>query len=121
VGIHLTGGQRHECKGFEPLMGHVLLARHPGQPFWPKRMAGDKGYSYPEVRQWLRRHKIKPVIPTREDQPREQDFDKETYRKRNLIERVFCLSRIWKTAPFGLALPERRFPHGHATPSLFRT
>jgi transposase len=88
VGIHLTGGQRHECKGFEPLMGHVLLTRHPGEPYWPKQLAGDKGYSYPEVRNWIRRHKIKPVIPTRENQPRETDFDKETYRKRNLIERV---------------------------------
>jgi hypothetical protein len=36
---------------------------------------GDKGYSYTPVRRWLRRHHIKPVIPTRKDQPRQEDFD----------------------------------------------
>jgi transposase len=51
-------------------------------------MAGAKGFRYPEVRGWLKRHKIKPVIPTRKDQPREGSFDKASYRKRNLIERV---------------------------------
>ena len=69
-------------------MGHVLLSRHPGQPYWPEQLVGDRGYSYPEVRHWIKRHRIKPVIPTRKDQPREADFDKETYRKRNIIERV---------------------------------
>jgi transposase len=28
------------------------------------------------------------VIPTRKDQPHEEDFKKETYRPRNIIERV---------------------------------
>ncbi len=88
VGIHLTPGQRHECKGFEPLMGHVLLSHHSGQAYWPEQLIGDRGYSYPEVRQWIKRHHIKAVIPTRKDQPREAEFDKETYRKRNIIERV---------------------------------
>ena len=40
--------------------------------------AGDKGYSYSPVRRWRRRHHVEPVIPTRKDQPREEDFDKET-------------------------------------------
>lgn len=88
LGIYLTGGQRHECKAFEPLMEHVLVARHRGQPFWPDKMAGDKGYSYPEVRGWLKRHKIVAVIPTRKNQPPDPAFDKLSYRKRNLIERV---------------------------------
>jgi transposase len=88
VGIYLTGGERHECKAFTPLMDHVLLAHHRDRPFWPRKMAGDKGYSYPEVRGWLKRHKIKAVIPTRKDQPQDLSFDKVTYRRRNLIERV---------------------------------
>ncbi len=33
---------------------------------------------------------------------------------------LFCLSRIWKIASFGLALPERRFPHEQAASSLCR-
>lgn len=88
VGIYLTGGERHECRAFAPLMDHVLLAHHRDRPFWPRKMAGDKGYSYPEVRGWLQHHQIKAVIPTRKDQPPDPSFDKVTYRRRNLIERV---------------------------------
>lgn len=88
VGIHLTGGQRSECKAFVPLMDHVLLSRHRDRPFWPRKMAGDKGYSFPEVRGWIQRHHIQAVIPTRKDQPLDPNFDKTTYRRRNLIERV---------------------------------
>ena len=57
-------------------------------PYWPTQLAGDKGYSYPHIRSWAKRHPIEPVIPTRKDQPREESFDKASYRKRNLIERV---------------------------------
>ena len=28
------------------------------------------------------------VIPTRKDQPRDEQFDKETYKRRNIVERV---------------------------------
>ena len=88
VGIYLTGGERHECKAFASLMAHVLVARRRGRPFWPEKMAGDKGYSYPEVRGWLKRHRIHAVIPTRKDQPRDETFDKAAYRRRSLIEQV---------------------------------
>lgn len=55
---------------------------------WPLRLAGDKGYSYPSVRRWLRRRRIRAVIPTRSNQPREPNFDRRGYRRRNIIERV---------------------------------
>jgi transposase len=41
--------------------------------------ASAVGVAGDEFRQW---------IPTRENQPREEDFDKKTYRKRNTIERT---------------------------------
>lgn len=88
LGIYLTAGQRHECKGFEPLMQRVLLRRRRGQPYWPDKLTGDRGYSYPEIRGWLKRHRIQAVIPTREDQPRDPNFDKATYRRRSLVEQV---------------------------------
>jgi len=88
VGVYLTAGERHECKAFVPLMSHILLAQHRDRHFWPRKMAGDKGYSYPEVRGWLKDHKIQAVIPTRSNQPQDPNFDKATYRRRNLIERV---------------------------------
>jgi transposase len=88
LGIYVTPGQQHESTAFEPLMRRVLLPRRRGVPYWPAKLAGDKGFSYPHIRRWLRRHQIEPVIPTRKDQPREESFDKASYRKRNLIERV---------------------------------
>ena len=65
-----------------------LPARRRGRRRWPLRLAGDKGYSYPRIWRWLARRRIERVIPTRKDQPRVADFDKDTYRKRNIIERV---------------------------------
>jgi hypothetical protein len=88
LGIPVTPGQQHESTAFEPRRRRILLPRRRGVPFWPAKLAGDKGYSYPHLRRWLRRHHIEPVIPTRKDQPREESFDKASYRQRNLIERV---------------------------------
>lgn len=55
----------------------------------PEAVAGDKAYSYPRLRRWLRRHAIRAVIPRRSDQ-RPHDgrvrFDRPTYRRRSRIE-----------------------------------
>jgi transposase len=88
VAIHLTSGQAHESKAFEPTMARRLFHRRRGQARWPSRLAGDKGYSYPRIRRWCRRRRIEPVIPTRSNQPRDERFDKATYRRRNIVERV---------------------------------
>jgi len=74
LAVWVTAGQRHEIKGFEQAMKRARRPRQAGRPRW--------------VRAWLRRHHIQPVIPTRKDQPRQDDFDKGTYRRRNIIERV---------------------------------
>jgi transposase len=88
LGIYATPGQRHESRAFEPTMRRVYLPGRRGRPRWPRRLAADKGYSYRRIWRWLARRRIGRVIPTRKDQPRAADFDKETYRKRNIIERV---------------------------------
>jgi transposase len=87
LGIHVTPGQRHESKAFEPTMERISLPRRRGRR-WPRGLAGDKGYSYPRIRRWLGRRRIEDVIPTRKDQVQDPDFDKEEYRKRNIIERM---------------------------------
>ena len=53
----------------------------------PRRLAGDKGYSCERVRRWLRRHKVTPVIPTKCNEQQQDDFDREAYRCRNVVER----------------------------------
>ena len=85
LALHVTAGQAHESKALEPTMARRLLHFRG----WPGRLAGDKGYSYPRIRRWCRRRSIEAVIPTRNNQPRDEDFDKATYRQRNIIERVF--------------------------------
>lgn len=88
LGIYVTPGQQHESTVFQPLLQRLLLPRRRGTPSWPAKLAGDKGYSYPHIRRWLKQRHIEPVIPTRKDQPREESFDKASYRKRNRVERV---------------------------------
>jgi transposase len=48
----------------------------------------DKAYSAAWLLDVLRRKRIVPVIPSRSDQPENPDFDRETYRERNLVERL---------------------------------
>lgn len=55
----------------------------------PEAMAGDKAYSTPRIRRWLRRHAIRAVIPRRSDQHPDDGrvrFDRETYRRRHVVE-----------------------------------
>ncbi len=87
LGVFLTPGQRQECRAFPAVMGAVLPSRRRPRR-WPRHLAGDKGYSFPGVRRWLRRHHIRAVIPTRSNQPPDPDFDRTRYRRRNVIERV---------------------------------
>lgn len=86
LSVDVSAGQRHESTRFEGVMTATYLAR--GQ--WPEAVAGDKGYSYPRIRQWLDQHRIRDVVAHRSDQRGagdESDFDRETYRRRNVVER----------------------------------
>ena len=85
----VTAGQAHESKSLDPVLEAVRI-RRPGRGRprrRPTRLAGDKGYSYRRVRRYLRRRRIKAVIPTRKDQRRDPHFDRDAYRRRNVVER----------------------------------
>lgn len=88
VSIHVTVGQRHDSKAFEPTTARRLFHRRKGTRRWPRRLAGDKGYSYPRIRRWCKRRQVEAVIPTRSNQPRDETFDKAAYKRRNIVERV---------------------------------
>lgn len=89
MAVTVTAGQRHESTQFEAVMDRVKVRRPVGRPRRrPRRVAGDKGYSYPRIRRWLRRRGIGGVIPTRKNQRPARDFDKPTYRRRNVVERL---------------------------------
>jgi transposase len=88
LAVWVTPGQRHESKAFEIVMLRAKRPRRAGRRRWSQRLAGDKGYSYDHIREWLRRHHIGAVIPTREDQPPDKTFDRKAYRRRCRIEQV---------------------------------
>jgi transposase len=88
LAVEVSAGQRHESRYVEPVLRAVRLRGRPGRARTrPRALAGDKGYSYARIRRYLRRRRIKAVIPTRKDQRRRPGFDKETYRQRNVVER----------------------------------
>ena len=88
LAIRVTPGEAHESKSFENTINAVRISRRQTSPVLrPGSIAGDKGYSYPRIRAWLKNHKIKDVIPTRSNQKADPEFDKKRYRDRNVIER----------------------------------
>ncbi len=96
--ILATAGQRHEALMLRGLMERGAVKRPgPGRPrIRPDALAGDKGYSYPSLRRYLRRRGIRAVIPSRSDQPRQRRFDKAAYRERNQVERSIGRLKGWR-------------------------
>jgi len=59
LAVEVTAGQRHESTQVEAVMDGIAVPQPIGRPRKrPKRLAGDKGYSYPTIRRWLRAHGI---------------------------------------------------------------
>ena len=88
LAVWLTPGQRHESQAFAIVMLRAKRPRRANRRSWPRRVGGDKGYSYPSIRAWVRRHHLGSVIPTRKNQQREPSFDRAAYRRRSRIEQV---------------------------------
>jgi transposase len=56
----------------------------------PVHLGGDKAFDAEWIRDWLAERDITPVIPHRGEIPeaRHPDFDRDLYRRRNVIERL---------------------------------
>jgi transposase len=108
----LTAGQDHETTALESLLegADQAIVDHDGRPVaWPLAMAGDKGYRAKWIDSYLLDLGIVPIIPSRTGEDREARpvvFDREGYRRRNIIERLIgwlkenrrIFSRFEKTA-----------------------
>ena len=83
-------GEQHESTVFIPFMeGGAVQRAGRGRPKRrPQRVVGDKGYSYPHIRRYLRRRGIRITIPGRKEQHRGGSFDKANYKTRNVVERM---------------------------------
>ncbi len=95
----------HDSTRFESVLDQIAIPQPIGRPrVRPARVAGDKGYSYPRIREWLRAHGIAAVIPQRDDQRayhegRPLKFDKTTYRRRCIIEQ--CIGWLKESRRIG--------------------
>jgi transposase len=80
----VTGGEAHEVKGYD-----TLMKLHDVDP---DRLLGDKGYDSDEIRDDLVGRGIEAVIPPRSNRKTQIEYDREAYKRRNLIER--CVNRL---------------------------
>jgi transposase len=88
LAVHVTPGQRHESTQFEAILDAVRVPQPRGRPRQrPDAVSGDKAFSIPRIRDWLKRRRIEDNIPTKSDQSRDPKFDKVKYRRRNVVER----------------------------------
>jgi transposase len=88
--VVLTPGHRHEQPVLLRLMERGAVKRPGrGRPrVRPEEVAGDKGYSSPTVRRYLRGRRIAAVVPTKADEAPDPSFDRAAYRERNVVERL---------------------------------
>nr|WP_318205878.1 IS5 family transposase [Streptomyces sp. SCL15-4] len=102
LAILVTPGQRHDSVCARPLLERIRVPRTgTGRPRCrPDRVIADKAYSSRGFRAYLRQRGIAHTIPEKTDQRRHRlkrgghggrppGFDRETYRRRNTIERCF--------------------------------
>lgn len=62
----------------------------------PKRLLADKAYDADRFRDWLRKRRIKAVIPSTASRRTPYPIDRKAYRRRNVIERLFCKLKNWR-------------------------
>ena len=102
ISIILTEGQAGGNPQLLPLLEQISVARQgPGRPrVTPQAVLADKAYSHPSTRAAMRARRIRFTSPERSDQVarrkakgsaggRPPAFDREEYKRRNLVERCF--------------------------------
>ncbi len=120
--VVLTPGQRHGGTQLEGLLDAVRVPRPEGSPGRPRKRpahppADNRGHSYERCRRLLRRRGISHTIPEREDQKerragrpgRRPGFDREAYRRRNVVER--CVNRLKRWRGIATRYEERAVNH----------
>jgi hypothetical protein len=85
-----TDAQWERLRPLLPLMerGAVKRAGRGRPRLRPDRVAGEKGYSSPAIRRYLKGRRIRAIIPSKADRVPDPSFDWEAYRERNVMERL---------------------------------
>jgi len=61
-----------------------------------RRLLADKAYDADSLRQWLAKAKVEAVIPSSAARKTPYPLDRKAYRRRNVIERLFCRLKNWR-------------------------
>jgi len=62
----------------------------------PKRLLADKAYDADSLRRWLKQRKIRAAIPSTASRRTPYPLDRAAYKRRNVIERMFCKLKNWR-------------------------
>jgi transposase len=62
----------------------------------PKQLLADKAYDADHLRDWLKTRRTQAVIPSTATRRTPYPLDKTAYKRRNLIERMFCRLKDWR-------------------------
>jgi transposase len=85
----LTPGQESDITLAEDLMETGVIQRCNGHlRLYPKRLVADKGYTSSVFRKYLHQRNIRCTIPHRVNEHHKGTFNKQIYRKRNIVERL---------------------------------
>lgn len=83
----MTPGQRGDVRVAAALLG----------PLPPSRIcAADTAYDADSLRQFMIERGTVPVIPNNPTRKRHHPFDTTLYKRRNLVERMFCRLKDWR-------------------------
>lgn len=87
LSVIATPGQRNEAPEFNNVMQACRINTFRKEKR-PDALAGDRAYSSHAIRESIAKLEIEAVIPTRSNESPNEDFDKEKYRMRNVVERA---------------------------------
>jgi transposase len=62
----------------------------------PRRLIADKAYGADSLRRWLKEGHIGAVIPSTATRTVPYPLDRRAYKRRNVIERLFCRLKNWR-------------------------
>lgn len=88
LGFILTPGQAHDIQGFSPLFRMIADKI--------EALLADKGYDANAIREELEKADVEAVIPSKTNRREPIPHDREKYRWRNLVERLFNKLKNWR-------------------------
>ena len=62
----------------------------------PRRLIADKAYDADSLRRWLAAHRVEAVIPSTATRTVPYPLDRRAYKRRNVVERLFCRFKNWR-------------------------